>query len=304
MTVTSLCLPQAQLGVLPKTRASPVPRGPQRGTDGIGGCRIRPPTSPRSLQSAACPRCLFLSLISLAQELHSRLGRTSTPCGSMAPQVSCPRRGTPCATHTRTRSHPSRLLSVTSAFAEFTEFIKKNRYLHQRDQQRDVTEELREEFARICCLAPCPWVYCWLGHRVARAVSVPPVHTPAVKLLSAPEFSLAISPLDRAGCAKTPFPWAMLRHHIYAGAVQAFEKKTHSKCKHFRTYSHGTSTHEVSGCFLHKSRVKELHKEHSSLEHGGSLTARQHATRWTLSSRNIVKSQFRTLLPSYASYIV
>lgn len=146
-----------------------------------------------------------------------------------------------------------------------------------------------------------------LGTESLRAVSVPLVRTTAAKLLSAPRvFTCCVHPQEepspgRGGLRAGAVPRAMLRHYIYAGAVQGF-KKTHSKCKHFCTYSHWTSTHEVFCCFLHKSRVKELHKEHSSrcLEHWGSLTARQHATRQTLSSRNIVSlSPGRFLLPTF-----
>lgn len=174
-------------------------------------------------------------------------------------------------------SHPSRLVSVMLAFTEFMEFIKEIIIYINMFSAAYVVEELRRAGpSSLTRTLPMGLLLTQAQGPIALGVSI---HN-AAKLLSAPHvFTCHVHPQWDPSPGQGAVPWAMLRHYIDTRVVQGL-KKTHSKCKRFYTYSHWTSTHKILCCFLHKSRVKELHKEHSSrcLEHWGSRTARQHAT--------------------------
>lgn len=98
-----------------------------------------------------------------------------------------------------------------------------------------------------------------MGLLLTRAQGCSPCPSPTAvpKLLPAPRGHWLCSPSGRTspgqgGLCTDTTPWATLRHYKYTGAIQRF-RKTHSECKHFCTYSHWTSTHEVFCCFLDKS---------------------------------------------------
>lgn len=110
----------------------------------------------------------------------------------------------------------------------------------------------------------------WLSHTLAMGLLLTraqgpghpgrfhhPSSTALAKLLPAPPCHWLCSPTGRTnpgqgGLCTDTTPWATLRHYKYTGAIQRF-RKTHSECKHFCTYSHWISTHEVFRFFLDKS---------------------------------------------------